>query len=118
MAENGWPGRTSLRSVLDDPDKTVKPAAFTQHPRPAYYDRTATGLPDAMGYSIRTAKVRYTEWRDWESGRVLGAELYDHVGDPGETRNVIDAPPNASDLAEAKELLKKAVPPDVPPAKR
>jgi iduronate 2-sulfatase len=109
---------TSLRPVLDDPAKTVKPAALTQHPRPAYYDRTKTGLPDAMGYSIRTAKVRYTEWRDWTTGKVLGAELYDHVGDPAETRNVIDAPPNANDLAEAKELLNKAVPPDVPPAKR
>lgn len=109
---------TSLRPVLDEPSKAVKPAAFTQHPRPAYYDRTPKGVPDAMGYSIRTDKVRYTEWRDWETGKLVGAELYDHVKDPGETCNLIDAPPSAADLTAAKEHLHKAVPTDIPPAKR
>ncbi|MCI0705193.1 MAG: sulfatase [Planctomycetia bacterium] len=109
---------TSLVPVLNDPTKTVKRAAFTQHPRPAYYDRTEKKVPDAMGYSIRTDKVRYTEWRDWESGKLLGAELYDHTRDPLELTNAIDAPPDANALAEAKKLLHKAVPPEVPPSKR
>ena len=65
----------SLLPVLEDPTKMVKPAALTQHPRPAYYDRTKEGVPEAMGYSIRTPKVRYTEWRDWTTGKVLRAEF-------------------------------------------
>ena len=109
---------TSLVPILNDPAKTVKPAAFTQHPRPAYYDRTEKAVPDAMGYSIRTDKVRYTEWRDWQSGKLLAAELYDHTRDPAELTNAINNPPDAAALAEAKKLLHKAVPSDVPPSKR
>jgi iduronate 2-sulfatase len=41
-----------------------------------------------MGYSIRTGRYRYTEWRDWHSGNVLGLELYDHVEDADETVNL------------------------------
>ena len=29
--------------------------------------------PNSMGYSIRTDRFRYTEWRDYKSG-VLGAD--------------------------------------------
>lgn len=108
----------SLVPVLNDPAKAVKPAALTQHPRPAYYDRNDPAVPDAVGYSIRTANVRYTEWRDWKTGKILAAELYDHVRDPAESRNAIDAPPNPSELDAAKDLLGKAVPRDLPPAKR
>jgi iduronate 2-sulfatase len=109
---------TSLVPLLTDPAKTVKPAAFTQFPRPAYYDRTPKGVPDAMGYSVRTAKVRYTEWRDWETGKVLAAELYDHARDPAELANTIEKPTDPAALAEAKTLLHAAVPPGVPPSKR
>ncbi len=108
----------SLAPVLADPTKTAKPAAFTQHPRPAYFDRTKKGVPDAMGYSVRTDKVRYTEWRDWETGNVVGAELYDHTRDPAELTNAMGAPPDAAALANAKSALHKAFPPEVPPAKR
>jgi iduronate 2-sulfatase len=102
----------SLRPVLDDPSASVKPAAFTQHPRPAYYDRTAKGVPDAMGYSVRTAHVRYTEWRDWETGKLLGRELYDHRTDPREMTNIAGASPavDAAALAEAAIMLQKQFP--------
>jgi iduronate 2-sulfatase len=109
----------SLRPVLDDAAATVKPAAFTQHPRPAYPDRTEKGLPDAMGYSVRTVKVRYTEWRDWETGKLLGRELYDHRKDPVEMNNIIDdGTADAAALNEAVELLARQFPRDVPPSKR
>jgi iduronate 2-sulfatase len=107
---------TSLRPILEDPKKQLKTAAFTQHPRPAYPDRTEKGVPDAMGYSVRTEKIRYTEWRDWESGKLLGRELYDHTSDPGETRNVVDFAKDP--LVHTRGLLHKQFPPDVPPAKR
>ena len=74
----------SLLPVLKDPAATVKQAAYTQHPRPAYYK----GAPEAMGYSMRTADVRYTEWRNWKTGRIIARELYDHQKDPSENLNV------------------------------
>ena len=72
------------RQVLHNPKATIKTAAYTQHPRPAYFK----GKPEAMGYSLRTADARYTEWRDWKTGRLLARELYDHTDDPGENHNV------------------------------
>ncbi|HEY1189038.1 MAG TPA: sulfatase [Gemmata sp.] len=109
---------TSLVPVLADPAKVVKAAAFTQHPRPAYADRTPTGLPDAMGYSVRTATVRYTEWRDWASGTVLGTEFYDHARDPNETKNQYGVNRDAPALKTAREALHAQFPPGTPPAKR
>lgn len=109
---------TSLRQVLADTTATVKPAAFTQHPRPAYYDRTDKGVPDAMGYSVRTAQARYTEWRDWQTGKLLAAELYDHADDPHELANLADSPAAGKQRAQAQRLLHRQFPPDKSPAAR
>lgn len=108
----------SLVPVLTDPTKTVKEAAFTQHPRPAYSDRTPSGLPDAMGYSARTATGRYTEWRDWKTGQLVGSEYYDHTRDPAETANRINDPKQADAIRAAKKALRGQFPPDTPPSKR
>ncbi|NCX98576.1 MAG: hypothetical protein EBX35_08380, partial [Planctomycetia bacterium] len=35
-------------------------------------------------------RVRYTEWRDWETGGTTARELYDHAADPAEKRNAVD----------------------------
>ncbi len=78
----------SLVPVLTDPSATVREAALTQHPRPAYYDREGAKAPTHMGYTIRTATHRYTEWRDWKTGATTDQELYDHVNDPDETANI------------------------------
>lgn len=80
----------SLRPLLADPSAKVKSAAFTQHPRPPYYDKATH--PEAMGYSIRTERYRYTEWRKLPGGDVIARELYDHEKDPMETVNVATAP--------------------------
>ena len=74
----------SLLPVLKNPAASVKQAAYTQHPRPAYYK----GAPEAMGYSMRTTEVRYTEWRNWKTGKIIARELYDHRKDPGENHNI------------------------------
>jgi iduronate 2-sulfatase len=100
----------SLAPVLADPVRSVKPAAFTQHPRPAYFDREPANIPKAMGCSVRTPRVRYTEWRDWKSGEVVGRELYDAHSDPVEMRNAVDDPRMADALSEAEVLLKKQFP--------
>jgi iduronate 2-sulfatase len=98
----------SLVPILKDPKQSVKQAAFTQHPRPAYYDREPSKQPKAMGYSIRTEKVRYTEWRDWVTKEVTARELYLTKQDPAELKNHADDPKQASlQQAAAKQLREK-----------
>ena len=93
----------SLRAVLDDPTASVKNGALTQHCRPAY---TAGGEdPEAMGYSLRTDRYRYTQWRDFQTGKVIAEELYDHQHDPDETENVAGRKENADTIAELAEQL-------------
>jgi iduronate 2-sulfatase len=101
----------SLVPALRDPAARVKAAAFTQHPRPAYYDREASKTPASMGCSVRTAAVRYTEWRDWGTGAVVARELYDAGRDPSETRNALDDPRLAAARREAEALLHRQFPP-------
>lgn len=108
----------SLQPLVDDPQAKFKSAAFTQHPRPAYYDRTPSKTPTAMGYSVRTADVRYTEWRDWQTGKVLARELYDHRRDPQELNNVIDSLRDAPELQMAVSSLHAQFSPETPPASR
>lgn len=96
--------------VLRDPAATVKSAAFTQHPRPAYYDRTPAKVPQAMGVSVRTAQARYTEWRDWRTGKVLARELYTADDQPAETRNRVDEPSVAELQRSAQQLLEQQFP--------
>jgi iduronate 2-sulfatase len=108
---------TSLAGVLEAPTKSVKATAFTQHPRPAYFDRTRRGTPQAMGYSVRTAAGRYTEWRDWQTGKVLGAEYYDHARDPNELKTR-QADTETDKLKAARAALHRQFPPHIPPAKR
>lgn len=101
---------TSLVPVLNDVSKSVKPAAFTQHPRPPYFDREPSGEPAVMGVSVRTAHVRYTEWRDWKTKKTVARELYDAQQDPAELRNAIDAPTLSESQREAEQLLRRQFP--------
>ena len=43
-----------------------------------------------MGYSIRSDRYRYTEWRTTAAngGAVVGREIYDHFIDPNENTNI------------------------------
>ncbi len=105
----------SLVPILNDPAKSVKPAAFTQHPRPAYYDREPSKQPTTMGVSVRTPLVRYTEWRDWKTGDAVARELYESADEPAETRNLVDAPRFAIPQREAEQLLRSQIPPQMHP---
>ena len=100
----------SLARVLLDTSASVKPASFTQHPRPAYYDREPDKMPKAMGVSVRTASVRYTEWRDWKTGNPIARELYDHRTHAAELKNAADDPALAAQRAEAESLLRAQFP--------
>lgn len=75
----------SLMPVLKDPSATVKDAVFTQHQQPFYGSRDNW---QAWGYSIRTNRWRYTQWRTIDREAVMAQELYDHRADPQETRNL------------------------------
>jgi iduronate 2-sulfatase len=101
---------TSLVSVLKNPTESVKQAAYTQHPRPAYYDREPSKQPKAMGYSVRTEKVRYTEWRDWTTKQVTARELYLTEEDPAELKNQADDPKHADLQSAAEKLLREKFP--------
>lgn len=100
----------SLAPVLKNPATTVHRAVYTQHPRPAYFDREPSRQPKAMGVSVRTDSVRYTEWRDWTSGEVVATELYDHRTDATEMKNVADQPELAELQRESAELLRQQFP--------
>jgi iduronate 2-sulfatase len=93
----------SLRPLLEGRAGAVKPAAFTRHPRPAY-PKAGTN-PDAMGYSMRTDRYRYTEWRDFQTGAVQARELYDHDKDPRETVNIADHVEQAETVKHLAGLL-------------
>lgn len=108
----------SFAPLLNDPNQQVKPAAYTQHPRPAYPDRTPRGVPEVMGYSVRIDNFRYTEWRKWEDGEVLGAEFYDHRRDRQELNNRVDELTDTPELKAAQKALYAEFPPETPPAKR
>ena len=82
---DGLAGR-SLVPDLRNPTDAIGTTRFalTQTPRPNY----PRGKPPIyMGYSMRTDRVRYTEWRKFDSGEVVARELYDHTSDHDETEN-------------------------------
>ena len=81
----------SLRPVLEDPNVSVKEAAYTQ----------VTRGPKVMGRSVRTPRWRYTEWGEGKHG----VELYDHSKDSGEYYNLSANPEYAHVVSQMKQLL-------------
>ncbi|XP_015910034.1 iduronate 2-sulfatase [Parasteatoda tepidariorum] len=77
-----------------------KTAVFSQYPRPSLVPQNNSDQPKLedikyMGYSIRTAHFRYTEWVDFDNQLfrpnwtvVYARELYDHNNDPFEAENI------------------------------
>jgi iduronate 2-sulfatase len=80
----------SLKPLLDDPQRAWKKGAFTQVTR-----------GQKLGYSVRTERWRYTEW---DRG-AEGLELYDHIADPGEHKNLALSPDHVKTVEELKALL-------------
>jgi len=87
----------SLRRFLEDPSATWDKPAITQ----VWHNH------GAFGYSIRTARWRYTEWKRGEAG----VELYDHANDPGEVNNLAEDPKHASTVKQLAVKLKPYVNP-------
>ena len=84
----------SFVPVLRDPQRTWKPAAFSQYPR------TVDGRK-LMGYSMRTDRYRFTRWVEVQDHtRVDAVELYDHQIDPQENVNIASDPKHTDIVAQ------------------
>jgi arylsulfatase A-like enzyme len=75
----------SLMSVIDEPTRPWKTAAFSQVGR-------------SRGNSMRTEQHRYTEWGNRR-------ELYDYHTDPNEALNIANLPENNELVAQLSERL-------------
>ncbi|MFT5301626.1 MAG: sialidase-1 [Mariniblastus sp.] len=97
----GLPPREQLEgdsfvSVLNDPTATTKDAALSQYPRRG-------GL---MGYSMRTANRRMTQWIDVNTGRAESTELYEYKkGQTRETENLAGDPKLSASIELASKKL-------------
>ncbi|MEO7599275.1 MAG: sulfatase [Opitutus sp.] len=85
----GLEGR-SLRPLLENPTADWNHPAFTQVDR-----------GKVPGYSVRTDRWRYTEW---DLGQ-QGVELYDHMSDPQELKNLAQDSKFSAVRTELKALL-------------
>lgn len=95
---------TSLRPLLEDPERPWKKGAFTQviHGLKGGYGGKGKGARGkAVGRSVRTERYRYTEWNEGQAG----VELYDHETDPHEWHNLATDPQAVPVVQELKTLL-------------
>jgi uncharacterized sulfatase len=80
---------TSLVPLLEDPARGVRDAAYS-------FRRT---FPPEWGWSLRSARHRYTLWPDGSS------ELFDLLADPLGLTNLVRAPEQAEVVREMRRLL-------------
>jgi len=90
----------SLVPMLEDPTRPGRGWALTQVARGG----GGGGEGRYFGYSLRTARWRYTEWADGDKGR----ELYDHDSDPKELANLAQKPEHAKTVAELSVRIRAA----------
>jgi iduronate 2-sulfatase len=101
----------SLVPMLRDASTVGRGWALTQVQRGggaagAAITREGAGNPRRFfGYSLRTARWRYTEWAEGAQGR----ELYDHDADPKELTNLASVAAHAQTVAELSQQLRAAV---------
>ncbi|HWA87255.1 MAG TPA: sulfatase [Opitutus sp.] len=97
LAAPGYLDGTDLRPMLENPEATLKDAAFSQLER---------GNID--GYSVRTDRWRYTEWL--VEGRQTAEVLFDETNDPAETKDLVHESAEAALVAKLRERLELIVP--------
>jgi iduronate 2-sulfatase len=104
-----------LAPILADPSVPGRGWALTQVTRGGGPRATASSPKNAaggrfFGYTLRTARWRYTEWDEGRRGR----ELYDHDTDPMEQTNLAAEPAHAATVAELATKLRDAVTASLP----
>jgi len=94
----------SLARLLSDVSAKVKDEAISQFPRRHKKRRY-------MGYTMRTDRYRFVEWRDRKTGEPLATELYDHAKDPQENTNISDRREMQGTVRSLRKRLHQLVPP-------
>ncbi|MCX8035813.1 MAG: sulfatase [Candidatus Sumerlaeia bacterium] len=90
----------SFKPLIEDPKQPWKKAAFSQYPRGG-----GKGQAGYMGYSMRTERYRFTEWRPRKGGGEKFYELYDMEKDPLETVNLAAGKANADLVRQLSAML-------------
>lgn len=89
---------TSFVPVLNNPNLSGKPAAFSQYPR-----------GKIMGYTMRTDRYRLTRWQQKNNpAEVVALELYDLQKDPKAMVNIADKPENKIIINQLQASMQKA----------
>ena len=99
---------SSWQKLFDDPKRLWKRAVFSQHPR------AIPGVGAGMGYSMRTARHRYTEWSALDSPYST-AELYDYKESRNELRNLANRPEHVSLVNGLAHMLREGWRGSLPP---
>ena len=87
----------SFAPLVDDPSQPWKEVAFSQYHKSRF-----------RGTSLRSARYRYTEWRDRRTGELDSIELYDLVADPGQTVSVHEDGKHAAILQRMATLAPRS----------
>jgi uncharacterized sulfatase len=83
---------TSLKPLLEDPERSIKTSAHTMR-------KVGATRKGQLARSVRTERWRYSEWPDET------VELYDHERDPDELENRAGDPAAAEALADMRARL-------------
>lgn len=102
LADLEWPMHLegeSLIDVLNAPAKKQRSTALSEYPRfkNSYHGR-----------ALRTNRYRFIQWRNTKSGQVAERELYDHMTDPNETKNLAPLAKHADLVSDLESRLQTA----------
>lgn len=92
----------SMVPLLEKPGRAWKQAAFAQYARNGGQTQ---GNGELTGYTVRTARYRYTGWVK-KDGNLVRAELYDLDKDPAESVNRADDPAYKAAVSELEATRK------------
>ncbi len=90
----------SFADKIKAPSKTGKGAAFSQFPKGGF-----------MGYTVRTATHRYTEWRSTKTKEIEARELYEYDESGVEKNNLAEDPAFKEEIGKLRSRLNEVFPP-------
>ena len=94
-----------LTPALNDVDFKIREGAYSAILNRTKGNSNQFAFTKIRGHSIRSNRYRYTEWGDG----LFGTELYDHLTDPEELKNLADKVPFEGVRITMKRLLDDAI---------